>query len=75
MFFTESILGEIAVKCGLPQEIVRERNMLQEGEETFYGQKVVNFTVFTYILLYFILASVLSQVLVCVKLSSQCNLQ
>eukprot|EP00117_Sycon_ciliatum_P035268 scpid10358/ scgid2472/ Xanthine dehydrogenase/oxidase; Xanthine dehydrogenase; Xanthine oxidase; Xanthine oxidoreductase len=41
---TESIMTDVAGWCSLPVEEVREKNMYQTGDETFYLQKLENVT-------------------------------
>ncbi|XP_077867721.1 xanthine dehydrogenase/oxidase-like [Saccoglossus kowalevskii] len=42
MMVAEYVINQVAIKCGLPAEKVRQINLLKEGELTIYGQVMEN---------------------------------
>jgi hypothetical protein len=42
MFMTESIISDVAAQLNLPEHLVRTINMYQEGDQTHFGQAIVN---------------------------------
>ncbi len=42
MIMIEEIMARVAHECGLPAEVVRERNFYQEGDTAHYGQTITD---------------------------------
>eukprot|EP00057_Strongylocentrotus_purpuratus_P024304 XP_011678778.1 PREDICTED: xanthine dehydrogenase/oxidase [Strongylocentrotus purpuratus] len=44
MLITETLMDDVAIKCGIPQHEIRKMNFYQEGDVTPQNQKIEDFT-------------------------------